>query len=160
MVTLYKLLAAHGQRIALGVGVAISAIFLVTVFVGLEEFNGLTKEESFGTHIFDAGLMGAIILTVVAVVVSVFFSIYQVATHFRQSIRGILGAGALFAIFLIMYATASGEATGAVATSMERIGGITPGILRFVQASSSFTMILIVATFAVLLLAEIRNAFK
>jgi len=160
MVALYKLLAAHGQRIALGVGVAISAIFLLTVFMGLEEFNGLTKQDSYGTHIFDAGLMGAIVLTIIALAATAFFGVYQVVTHFRQSIRGILGAGVLVVIFFILYAMSSGEATGAVAASMERVGGVTPSILRFIQASSSFTILLIVATFLILVLAEIRNAFK
>ena len=160
MVKLYQILAAHGQRIALGVGLLISVVFLLSVFAGMEEFSQLSKQDSYGTHIFDFGLIGAIFMTVFAIGALVFFGIYQVATHFRQSIKGIIGMGVLIAIFFLLYTTASGEATGPIAATMEKVGGITPGILKFIKAGTTSMLLMILASFLILIAGEIRNALK
>lgn len=160
MTKLYQILSAHGQRIALGVGLAICVIFILSVFGGLEEFSQLSKQESYGTHIFDFGVMGAIAMTVFAIAASVFFGFYQVATHFRQSLKGILGTGAIVVIFFLIYASASGEATGQIAATMEKVGGITPGILKFIKAGVSSMLLMILGAFLILVATEIRNAFK
>jgi len=160
MTKLYQIMAAHGQRIALAVGLVVCVIFMVSVFAGLEEFSQLSKQDSYGTHIFDFGLVGAIVMTFVAIGALVFFGVYQVATHFRQSIKGIIGTGVIVAAFFVLYATASGEATGAVAATMEKVGGITPGILKFIKAGNTSMLLMILAAFLILVAGEIRNALK
>ena len=160
MTSLYKLLAVHGQRIALGIGMLITIIYFLSVFSGLGSFSQMTKEESYGTHIFDFGLVGVIVMTVVAIAATIFFGIYQVVTHFRQSIKGLIGLGAMLVVFFVLYSTAGGEATGAVATAAEKIGGITPGVLKFIKAGTSSMLIMIVASFGILVLGEVRNMFK
>jgi hypothetical protein len=160
MTALYKLLAVHGQRIALGIGMLITIIYFLSVFSGLGSFSQMTKEESYGTHIFDFGLVGVIVMTVVAIAATIFFGIYQVVTHFRQSIKGLIGLGAMLVVFFVLYSTAGGEATGPVATAAEKIGGITPGVLKFIKAGTSSMLIMIVASFGILVLGEVRNMFK
>ncbi len=157
---MYKFLTKNGQALSFGTGLAITVLFLLIATAGLSKFNALPKEEQLSTTIFDFGLMGALALVVVATIATIGFAVLQIASNLRSSLMGILGVVALVVIFLISYATASGEATGAIARAAENAGGLTAGNLKFIGASITTALILLGLAALIFIVSEIRNFFK
>lgn len=157
---MYKFLANNGQRLAFGVGIFIIAIFFITVFAGLSKFSELPKEQQLDTTIFNFGLSAAIFLTVFTALALVGYGVYQIATDFKNSIKGVIGGLALVGLFVITYITASGEATGEIAKAVEKVGGISPSALKIIGGGITTAGIMTVLTFIAFFGAEIRSFFK
>lgn len=160
---MYKFLVANGQRLAFGLGILITAIFLFSVIGGLDQFNELPDEDQATTSIFNAGISGAIILIVIAAVALIAFGLMQVLSDLKGSMKGIIGLVVLLVIFFIAYSTANGDAAAEIApigTAIEKVGGIAPGNLKFIGGSIITAMVLVGTAFASFVLAEIINFFK
>ncbi len=98
---MYKYLTKNGQLIAFGVGGLITIIFIVVAFSGLDEFNSLGKDERPGSDNFNFGISASIFLIVVCFFLMLGFGIYQVATNFKSSMKGIIGFAVIVLIFII-----------------------------------------------------------
>jgi len=157
---MYNFLVKNGQLVAFLLGVVITVIFLISVFSGIGEFNMLSEEEQDATTIFDFGLIATVVLIIVTAISMLLFGIYQVATNFRSSLKGIIGLLAILVLFFITYSVASGEPTGAVAEAADKAGGLTPGNLKFIGGSITTSLILVGVAAAAFVLSEIRNLFK
>lgn len=157
---MYKFLSNNGQSVAFGFGLLIMVVFFVNVFIGLDSFMSLSDDEKYNTSIFNFGLTAMIIMTVASIVVLIGFAIYQVATDFKSSVKGLIGLGIIAVIFGIAYATASGTPTGVVATAVEKAGDVSPTILKLIDGGLKMMIILIGVTFFAFVAAEVRNLVK
>ena len=161
---MYKFLTKNGQALAFGLGVLITIIFLGSVLSGVGEFSALPEAEQDQTSIFNFGLTGAIALTVIAALAMLGFGLFQVASDFKGSLKGILGFGFLLVIFFITYSMASGEATpyiqGAI-DKFETAGAVfTSNNLKFISGGISTAVALVVIAAVAFVFAEVRNLFK
>lgn len=160
---MYKFLVNNGQRLAFGLGILVTAIFLFSVIGGLDQFNELPEEDQVTTTIFNAGITGAVVLIIVAAVALIAFGLFQVLGDLKGSIKGIIGLVVLLAVFFIAYSTANGEAANEIdpiRNAIERVGGIEAGNLKFIGGAIVTAMVLIGTAFASFILAEIINFFK
>lgn len=160
---MYKFLVNNGQRLAFGLGIAITAVFLFSVIGGLNQFNELPEEDQVTTSIFDAGITGAVVLIIIAAVALVAFGLFQVLGDLKGSLKGIIGLAVLLAIFFIAYSSANGAASNEIDPirgAIERVGGIDPGNLKFIGGAIVTAMVLVGTAFASFILAEIINFFK
>jgi len=157
---MYNFLAKNGSALAFGVGSLITVLFFVFVFLGLDEFSALSLEEQRQTNIFDFGLYASLFLTALSVVLLVLFGVYQVATNFKGSIKGILGFGVLVGIYVVSIVVAPSEVTGVMADTVEKVGGVSPGALKFIGGSITTSLIITVASIVIFAVSEIRNFFK
>lgn len=157
---MYKFLAKNGQALAFGVGTLITVIFFAIAAGGLEEFSALPIEEQRQTTIFDFGLVASLALTVLSVVLLVVFGVYQVATNFKESALGLVALLVLGGIYFVAMAMAPGEVTGVMAATVEKVGGVSPGALKFIGGSITTSLIISAVAIGAFVLSEIRNFFK
>jgi hypothetical protein len=158
---MYKFLVDNGQRLAFGVGIGVTALFLIVSLSGMDSFSMLPEEEQFTTGIFDVGIKGALVLVVLAAISMVGFGLTQILGNFKGSLIGILGFGALLAIFFVSFSMSPGEATGAIAESIERTGSdISASNLKFIGGAISTAVSLVLVAAASFVIFEIRNFFK
>lgn len=158
--TLYKFLATNGQRLAFGLGVLIILIFLVIVNVGIGEFKELDAAGQVESSIFNFGLSAAIFLIIATALAMIGFGIFQLGSNFKKSAKGLIGFMGLIAVFVIAYATSSGEATGEIAKAVEKVGGISSANLKFIGAGVTTSLVMSAAAFGAFIIAEVRNFFK
>ncbi|MCE2769375.1 MAG: hypothetical protein LW711_05235 [Saprospiraceae bacterium] len=157
---MYKFLAKNGQALAFGVGTLITVIFFAIAAGGLEEFSALPIEEQRKTNIFDFGLIASLGLTVLSVVLLVVFGVFQVATNFKESLLGLIALLVLAGIYFVSMAMASGEVSGIMAATVEKVGGVSPAALKFIDGSITTSLIISTVAILALVLSEIRNFFK
>ncbi|MGK0363136.1 MAG: hypothetical protein ACI85O_000178 [Saprospiraceae bacterium] len=144
MNNLYTMLSRNGSTIAFGLGSAVVAIFLISVFSQIGDKT--TVEQLSATNIFDLGLYLTIFLTVLCALAIVGFGIFHVVTDLKGALKGLIGVGILAVIFGIAYATATPEVAGDPIFETMGKFKITPGISKFVSGA-------IIATMATLLIA-------
>ncbi len=161
---MYKFLTKNGQTLAFGLGVVITVIFLVSVVSNMGEFTAMAEEKQIETTIFDFGLYGAIALTILAAIAMVIFGLFQVATNFRSSMKGILGFAALLVIFFVSYSTTDTDVSPYIQGAIDKFeqGGaeFTDENLKFISGGISTTVILVILAAAAFVISEITNLFK
>ena len=158
---MYQFLVKNGQTVGFGLGLIVTVVFLISVLSGLDTYSTLPEEEQVNTTIFNAGLYGALALTVIAAVAMIFFGLYHIASNFKGSAKGIIGFAVLVAVFLISYSTSSGEAEGLIKEAVDKAGSdITPNNLKFISGGITTALVLIGAAALAFVLSEIRNFFK
>lgn len=161
---MYKFLTKNGQTLAFGLGVLVTVIFLITVVSNMGEFSVMEKEQQAQTSIFDTGLYGAIILTIIAAFAMLAFGIIQVASDFKGSIKGILGFAVLLIIFFVAYYTTDPEPSAYIQGAINKFeqGGavFTENNMRFISGGITTTLILIVVAAVAFIVSEVSNFFK
>jgi len=164
---MYKLLTKYGQTGALLIGIAITAIFLITVSSGLSsagydmgtDLNALDDDAKAAIGFFDAGLWLTIILAIIAIVLAfVVFGVWDLIKYPKQAIKFLIGFVVLLVVFFALYSTANPEVIGFEDKMMEN--EITPSISKFISAGIWTTIGLGSLAFLAMVLSEIRNAFK
>lgn len=157
---MYNLLIKNGQAIAFGLGVLITVLFLVLIFSGLENFNAASDAAKLDTNIFNFGIYAALGLTALCFIISVLFSIYQIATNPKDSLKGLLGIAALVAVFVIAYAISGPAPEGTYLANVESNFDITPNQSKLIS-SQIFTALILSGIAAVAFVAsEVINFFK
>lgn len=148
---MYNFLVKNGQLLAFGLGILITVIFLISVTSGIADFEMMSEEDQGNTTIFNAGLTGAMVLTVVAAAAMLIFGLLQVFSNLKGSAKGLLGAGVLVVLFLIGYSTAGGNCNeeGISEATCQMIGG---GIITAMALVSLSALAFVVS--------EVSNFFK
>jgi hypothetical protein len=158
---MYKFLVDNGQRLAFGLGIGVTILFLIVAMSGMESFSSLSKEDQVSTGIFDVGIFGSIVLMLIAAVAMVGFGLTQILGNVKGSLIGLLGFAFLLAVFFVSYATSTGEATGAIAESIQRTGiEISPSSLKFIGGSITTAVSLVLIAAFAFVFFEVRNFFK
>jgi hypothetical protein len=88
------------------------------------------------------------------------FGVIQVASNFKASAKGLIALVALAGVYFTSIAMAPSEVTGIMAATVEKVGGVSPGALKFIGGSITTSIIIAVIAIAAFVISEIRNFFK
>ncbi|NNE29821.1 MAG: hypothetical protein HKN16_09300 [Saprospiraceae bacterium] len=155
---MYKLLTKNGQLYAFGLGAVLTVLSLIMILGGLEDFNMLAVEDKPTTGIFNLALYAGIGLVILCAIAMVAFGIFQVAMHPKESLKGLIGFGALVVLFFIARAMAGGDSPEMTAL-LERFN-IDEGTNGLISGGLMTTLIIGGLAIAALVFSEIRNFFK
>ena len=158
MNNLYTMLSKNGSTIAFGLGSAVVAIFLISVFSQIGDKS--TVEELSATNIFDLGLKLTIALTVLCALAIVLFGLFHIITDLKGALKGLIGIGILAAIFGIAYSTAVPEVAGNPIFETMGKFNITPGVSKFVSGAIIATLATLVIAVLSLIGSAIVNLIK
>ena len=161
---MYKFLTKNGQALAFGLGVLITAIFLISVVSNMGEFTTMAKEDQTQTGIFNVGLVGAIALAIIAAAGMLIFGLAQIAGNLRGSMKGIIGVAILLVIFFVSYSMSSAEPTAYIQGAIDKFesGGATfdNDTLKFISGGIGTTVALVAIAAVAFVVSEITNLFK
>lgn len=160
---MYKFLTKNGQLIAFAIGALITIIFLGVAFSGMDEFNSLAAmDKANESNIFNFGISASIFLTITCFLLMFAFGVYQVATHFRSSVRGLIGFAVIILIFIV--------ASNLVPSSIEEIPPYVAEPMKkyevsmrnygFISGGIMTAVVLSIGALLAFVGSEIRNFFK
>lgn len=167
---MYQLLAKKGQLFAIGLGVSVVALYLITVLSGLssagysvsDDLVTVLKSNTGETFdFFDLGLKITIALIGIAVIVALLFGLYQLLTNLKGSLTGLIGIAVIIGLFFALYSTANTdlEQGNAIVEKLHKFN-ITENISKIIEGSLKTTIIMAVIAVASMFLLEIYNMFK
>lgn len=157
---MYKFLTKNGQTISFMVGLAITVIFLGTVFSGLEEFNMLDpKTTGRNSDLFNIGINAAVALVVICAIGMIVFILLNIVTNIKGNIKLLIGIGVIGTLFFVMFGGATYESTGPIAERLTKYS-ITNGQNGFIVGGIWTALILTIGAFASFIILEILNFFK
>ena len=156
---MYNFLVKNGQALAFLTGAAITILSLIIIFSGMESFNMLGDENKTDTTIFNFGLGSAIAMAVIAFIVWLLFSVFQIATNLKGSMKGLIGGAVLILLFVIAYSTASVETSGPVYDAMIN-QNVSEGNSKFISGGIFTALVLGALAFASFIILEVINFFK
>ncbi len=157
---MYKFLSKNGQVIAFGIGVVITAIFLILIFSGLEGFNALPEDDRITSDIFNFGIYAVIALIILCAIFAILFGIFQVVTNPKGSVKGLIGIAALAAVFFIAYSMATMPAPDTALAATKEGFEVTDGQFKFISGEILSALVLAGVAAASFVIAEIINFFK
>ncbi len=156
---MYNLLSKRGQLFAFALGVIVVVLYLVTALGGIEEWNALSEEDQLQTGIFNTGLGGAVVMTLIGAFLFLVTVIVGLITNPKGSIK-IIAAFALVAIlFAIFYGTAVPETTGSLGELADEFG-LTDNQSKIVTAGLKSGIVLTLGAFGAFIVTELINLFK
>lgn len=156
---MYNFLTKNGQALAFGLGILVTAIFLLGVLPNTELID---TENPQNVDIFNFGITATIILILVAAIAMILFGLVQVASTFRTSWKGILGFVVLVAVFLVAYATANGSLANEI-TAIQNAAAdanVSDANLKFIGGSITTLLVLLLVAVGTFIIFEIINFFK
>jgi hypothetical protein len=158
---MYKFLTKNGQTISFFVGLAITVIFLLIVFSGLNEFSMLDpKTTARESDLFNFGINAAVALIVICTIGMIAFILLNIVTNFKGNIRLLIGVGVVLVLFGIMYSGAAYEPEGSFLGDLLIKNNITDGQNGFIVGGLWTAVILTVVAFISFIVLEILNFFK
>lgn len=165
---MYKLLTDKGQLFALLLGLVCIAIFLGTVLSGIsgagysvsDDLNQIMKNNPAADFsFFNPGITVVLVLIAVALIFAVLFGLFQLVSSPKSSMKGILGAVAIVAIFFITYNMAGSDISGPIAETLQKFS-VSENISKLIGGGMVTTGILGGLAFILLIVFEIFNLFK
>ncbi len=158
---MYKLLSKNGQTFGFLLGAVITLLFVLIMGAGWSGFSAYGESpERYETSIFNFGIFAAIGLVILGIIIVAVFGVAQMASNPKAALRGIIGVALLAGVFVVSYATASGEATGPLAKAVENAGGLSANSLKLIGGGISTGLILAALAAVAILVSELRNFFK
>jgi len=156
---MYKFLTKNGQTISFMVGLAITVIFLIIVFGGMDKFNMLDEKVQNQSNLFNFGINASVALIAICAIGMIAFIILNVITNLKGNIKLLIGLGVMAIIYFAMSAGADMETTGPIAEGIAK-SKITPGQNGFIVGGIWTAVVLSVGAFASFIILEILNFFK
>ncbi|MEL6122481.1 MAG: hypothetical protein AAFQ02_00210 [Bacteroidota bacterium] len=165
---MYQLLSKRGQLFAILLGVAVSAIYLITVLGGLSS-NGYSAsddlvavlknnpEQKFG--FFDLGLQLTLALIVIAVVAALLFGIWQLVTNIKGSLKWLIALAVIAIVFFAIYSSADTDANSVIGPTLQEFN-ISDNVSKLITGGLFTTLILAGLALVSGVLLEIYNIFK
>ncbi|MEM1327834.1 MAG: hypothetical protein AAGI23_17875 [Bacteroidota bacterium] len=157
---MYQFLSKNGQTLAFGLGILLTAIFLISAFSGIGEFNMLQEEQQWQTDIFNIGFYAAIALTIVCLIAAVLFGLAQMVGDIKGAIKGIAGIALILVVFFIIYSTVDPSADSAGVMKEVKEFGLEPGQSKFISAAIITTIALSLIALVTFVVFEVINLFK
>lgn len=155
---MYKFLSKNGQLLAFVLGLAITAIFMFSVFSGLDTFNSLAEDQRGTTDIFNFGLYAAAALTVLAAIAALLGGLAQTASNPKGALKGILGLAAIAGLYFVGQSFAGADAPGVLSALKEF--SVTPGQNTWINGAIGGGLSLLGIALAVFVVSELLNFFK
>lgn len=165
---MYKFLTKNGQSLALGLGVLVIAIFLISIYSGFSsagydmstDLNKLTDAEQAEIGFFDAGIMLTVIMIVVAFVLAfVVFGVFDLIKFPKNAIKFAIGALGLGIIFFALYATSSYDNAGRL-EMLNANFNITESISKYISGGIKTTLGLLGFSAIAVVAGELWALFK
>ena len=160
---MYKFLTKNGQMLAVGVSVFVIAVFMITALVGMSNagYTSSTNLIDYKSEInfFDIGLILTIALLVIAALAWLLFSVYQLATNPKKSLKFIVGGAAIVVLFLAFYFTTDTEPIGRLAELVSK-NNLSDGIQMLISGGLKTALSLAGISVVVMLVSELMNIFK
>lgn len=159
---MYQLLAKRGQLFAILLGVAVVAIYLITVFGGLssagysasDDLVQVLKGDSGETFsFFDLGLKLTIGLAGLALAIAVLFGIFHLVTNLKGSMKGLIGIAVIAAIFFGLYSSADSDLGSIIAPTLQEFN-VSENISKMITGGMKTTVIMAVAALGAMILLE------
>ena len=116
---MYNFLAKNGQLVAFGLGVLITAGFLMSVMGGIDDFMVTAEDQRNQSNIFNFGLYAVIALTVLGFLAALGFGLFQTISNPKGAIKGIAGLVLIAALFFIGQAMAGADTQKILETRQE-----------------------------------------
>ncbi|MCD4834205.1 MAG: hypothetical protein K8R31_10455 [Bacteroidales bacterium] len=138
-------------RIVLIVLLAISALLTILFYAGGEDISG----QPVYTNIF---LLWAVLLTGIAVVVTVIFPVIQMITNPKNAKKGLLGVVAIVVVIAIAYGLSSGEALGV--RNPDLVQYDVPSTLKYAGTMINSIYVLAIIAFVSVMYVEVSKIFK
>jgi hypothetical protein len=156
---MYKFLSKNGQALAFGLGLLVTAIFLLGVLPNTELIDIENPQD---VNIFNFGITGTIILIAVAAIAMVLFGVVQVVSTFKSSWKGIMGFALLIVIFIVAYTTANGSLSNEILAIQDsaEAANVTDANLKFIGGSILTLLVLVIVALGTFVVFEIINFFK
>ena len=154
---MYNYLARNGQLLAFGLGILLTAVFLISVFSGIDEFSTLAEENRGTTNIFNIGLYATVGLVIIGVLAMLVFSVLNVAADFKGSIKGIAGLVVILIVFMIGRSMGSDDTP--IMAAIEEFK-VTEGQSATITGAIVTGVALAAVAAIVFIVSEIRNFFK
>jgi len=158
----YKFLAKNGPTIAFALFVVCVVISIIPIFGGLDSFSSLPVEKQSSSdegNIFMAGIYLSVVLLVVATLVAVLLSIWQVVSNPKASMKALISFGIVLVLFFVLYSMANAKGDGSLAITIERFG-ISDNISKIVSGGIQLSVLLLIGSFIITIVMEIWNFFK
>jgi hypothetical protein len=158
---MYNLLSKNGQTIGFLLGAVISLLFVFIMVSGWDGFVALgSAPANYETGIFDFGMYASMVLVVIGLLATVLFGVANIISDPKSAIKGIAGVVALIVVLVVTYSAADGEATGAIARSIENAGGLSANALKLISGGIATSIILSLIAAGAIIIAELLNFFK
>lgn len=155
---MYNFLSKNGQLFAFLLGLIVTAIFLFSVFGGLDEFNALAEDQRGTTNIFNFGLYAAAGLTVLCAAFALLFGLFQTFSDPKGALKGIIGLAMLAGLYFAGQAMAGADTAKVVDTLREF--KVTDGQSGFINGAIGGGLLMLGLAMVIFILSEIRNFFK
>lgn len=164
---MYDFLVKKGLTMAFLVGVVITAVFLITATNGVNN-AGLAganlsemKAEIPGMNFFNFGIYAALGLVVACFGLLLLFLAVDMVKFPKQMGKSLLAIIVLVVIFIALAMTSTPE-TGSVWDRLYNSPdfAFTPKVSQFVSGGLKTTALLIAGAVGIMIVSEIRNAFK
>jgi len=168
---MYKFLVSKGQTVALLAGLAVVAIFLISVFMGLsslgydasEDLNKLppeAKEKVYG--IFNPAVYLTVIMIFVAFILAfVVFGVLNILKFPKSSMKALIGIGVLLVILVILYSMSQGEyPEGTKMASLIDFYELKPNLVKMIGGGITAAVVMALGALVIGAIFEIKNAFS
>jgi len=152
---MYSFLNKYGQTIAFVGGSLIVLLFFIIAATGVAGMGNPTREDLYGSGVFDLGLRAAQFLVIATLLLMAFFIIRSIVMNPKGSLPLIIGIVGILLLFLIFRGMASGEITAA----MKKMS-VNAGQGKFVSGGIWAATILFFGAIATAVISEVRGLFK
>ncbi len=158
---MYNFFYRHGQTISFSLGIGITVLSFVLIFLGIDDFNSKVETDvtRYDTTIFNFGMYAAYLMTVIPFVVVLLFAIYQVATNPKGALSGLLVLAAIAIAFGILYSIADPN-TQMLAVQAKDGFIVSEGLSKFISASISLALLLTGLSFVALIVSEVFSTLR
>ncbi len=165
---MYKFLTKNGQTMALGLGVLVIAIFLISIYSGFSsmgydmstDLNKLSDQEQANIGFFDAGIGITVAMIILAFALAfVVFGIFDLIKFPKNAIKFAIGVIGLGVVFYALYATSSFDTAGRMEVLNERFE-ITESISKFISGGIKTTLGLLGFSVLAVIAGELWALFK
>jgi len=168
---MYKFLVSKGQTVALLIGLAVVAIFLISVFMGLSgqgydtstDLNKLPDEAKAEVYkIFTPGVMLTVAMIFIAFILAfVVFGVANIMKFPKSSMKALIGIGILVAVLAVLYAMSQGTyAEGTKMSELIDLYKLKPNLVKMIDGGITAAVILAVGALIIGALFEVKNAFS
>jgi len=165
---MYKFLTKNGQTMALGLGVLVIAIFLISIYSGFSssgydmstDLNKLSDAEQADIGFFDAGIGLTVALIAIAFALAfIVFGIFDLIKFPKNAIKFAIGAIGLGIIFFALYATSTFDNSGRL-EMLNADNDITESISKYISGGIKTTLGLLGFSALAVIVGELWALFK
>jgi hypothetical protein len=158
----YKFLAKYGPTLAFALFVVCVVISMIPIIGGVSDFSSVPVEkQSYSEEggIFLAGIYISVALLIVAIIVAIIFSVFQVISNPKASTKALISFGLVAVAFFLLYSMADAKGTGSLARTIESFN-IGEGISKLIGGGIQLSVFMLIGSFVVAIVMEIWNYFK